>query len=144
MKLRKLSIEHLPGIDRPFELEDLNSGLTVIVGPNGIGKSRLCAAVRALLWRGRAVKDGGLVASGIFEHQNESWHVSREGSRYGWQREGIDANPPQLPGEQLDGCFFEGGFRHDSDREFPTGFRVRQGARSRLIPLARRLLERNA
>ena len=51
MKLRRLAIEHLPGIDRPFELTELADGLNIIVGPNGIGKSRLCAAMQALLWR---------------------------------------------------------------------------------------------
>ena len=39
MKLRKLSIDRLPGIDRSFELEQLGDGLNLIVGPNGIGKS---------------------------------------------------------------------------------------------------------
>ena len=55
MKLRRLAIERLPGIDRPFELGELEDGLNIIVGPNGIGKSRLCGAVRALLWRERAL-----------------------------------------------------------------------------------------
>ena len=83
MKLRRLSLERLPGIDRPFALEDLGDGLNVIVGPNGIGKSRLCAAVRALLWRERQVKDGGLTANAVFEHQGALWHVTRDGSVYG-------------------------------------------------------------
>ena len=118
MKLRKLSIERLPGIDRPFALEQLGDGLNLIVGPNGIGKSRLCAAVRALLWRERGVEDGGLVASALFEHQNESWRAERDGSRYGWQRDGIDVDPPALPGERLEACFFLGlrDLLDDSDR----------------------------
>jgi len=118
MKLRKLSIKRLPGIDRPFELEQLGDGLNLIVGPNGIGKSRLCAAVRELLWHERGVKDGGLVASAVFEHEDGVWRVERDGSRYGWQRDGIDANPPALPGERLDACFFLGlrDLLDDSDR----------------------------
>lgn len=118
MKLRKLSIERIPGIDRPFELEQLGDGLNLIVGPNGIGKSRLCAAVRALLWSELGIKDGGLAASAVFEHQNEAWRVGRDGSRYGWQRDGIDADRPALPGERLEPCFFLGlrDLLDDSDR----------------------------
>ena len=48
MKLQRLRIEHLAGIDRPFELEGLEDGLNIIIGPNGIGKSRGCAAVRGV------------------------------------------------------------------------------------------------
>ena len=61
MKLRRLAIDRLPGIDRPFELDDLGDGLNILVGPNGIGKSRLSAAVRSLLWpcsRGRQCAEG--------------------------------------------------------------------------------------
>jgi hypothetical protein len=108
MKLRRLAIESLPGIGRPFELEQLGDGLNIIVGPNGIGKSRLCAAVRALLWHERGVKDGGLAASAIFEHHSVAWRVVRNGSLHGWQRDGIDVDSPALPGERLDGCFFLG------------------------------------
>ena len=50
MKLRRLSIGRLPGIDEPFGLEELGDGFNVIVGPNGIGKSSLCRAARSLLW----------------------------------------------------------------------------------------------
>ena len=108
MKLHRLAIERLSGIDRPFALEELGDGLNVIVGPNGIGKSRLCAAVRALLWPDRDVGDGGLAASAVFEHQGARWHVSRDGSAYRWQRDGIDSEPPTLPGSRLDACFFLG------------------------------------
>jgi exonuclease SbcC len=120
VKLRRLSIERLAGIDRPFTLDekDLGDGLNIIVGPNGVGKSRLCAAVRALLWRERRVQDGGLAASAVFEHQSAPWRVVRDGSHHRWQCEGIDAGPPALPGERLDGCFFLGlrELLDDSDR----------------------------
>ncbi len=50
MKLRRLSSDRMPGIDRPFERADRGQGLNIGVGPNGIGKSRVFAAVRALVW----------------------------------------------------------------------------------------------
>ena len=108
MKLRRLAIELLPGIDRPFELEYLADGLNIIVGPNGIGKSRLCAAAQALLWREHALEDGSFAANAMFDHDSVSWRVACDGSRHGWQREGVDCDPPSLPGEHLYTCFFLG------------------------------------
>jgi len=108
MKLKWLRVEHLAGIDHPFELKDLDSGLNIIVGPNGIGKSRICTAVRALLWHERGVLGDRLTARADFEHQDARWHVVRDGSLHRWQRDGFDAIPPTLPGERLDGCFFLG------------------------------------
>ena len=108
MKLRRLAIERLPGIDRPFELEELADGLNIIVGPNGIGKSRLCAATQALLWREHAIEDGRFAANAMFDHDNAHWRVACDGSRHGWQREGVDSDPPPLPGEHLHACFFLG------------------------------------
>ena len=108
MKLRRLAIERLPGIDRPFELEELGDGLNIILGPNGAGKSRLCAATQALLWREQAIRDGGLAASALFDHDGSQWRVECDGSHHGWQREGVDSAPPPLPAEHLHGCFFLG------------------------------------
>lgn len=118
MKLRRLAIERLEGIDRPFELTDLASGLNIVVGPNGIGKSRLCAAVRALLWHERGVSSVGFTADALFEHEGAAWHVERDGSSHVWQRDGLAAAPPTLPGERLDACFFLGlrDLLDDSDR----------------------------
>jgi DNA repair exonuclease SbcCD ATPase subunit len=108
MKLQRLSIERLAGIDHPFELEELGNGLNIIVGPNGIGKSRICTAVRALLWHERGVSSDGLTARADFDHEGTHWQVVRDGSLHRWQRDGIDAIPPRLPGERLDACFFLG------------------------------------
>ena len=118
MKLRRLSIDRMPGIDRPFELRDLGDGLNLIVGPNGIGKSQICSAVRALLWHERGIADNGLAARAIFGHEGDSWSVVRDGSLHAWQRDGVDVVAPALPGERLEGCFFLGlrDLLDDSDR----------------------------
>jgi len=108
MKLHRLSIERLPGIDQPFELDDLGSGLNIIVGPNGIGKSRICAAVRALLWHERGESNDRFTARAVFGHDDALWQVVRDGSLHRWQRDGIDATAPTLPGERLEACFFLG------------------------------------
>ena len=107
----------MPGIDRPFELDGLGEGLNIVVGPNGIGKSQVCAAVRALLWHERGMANE-LAARAIFSHEGESWSVLRDHSLHAWQRDGVDVKPPILPGERLDGCFFLGlrDLLDDSDR----------------------------
>ena len=65
MKLRRLEIGLLPGIDKGFELKDLDDGMNVIIGPNGIGKSSLSRALVSLLWREGAGK-AQIVASARF------------------------------------------------------------------------------
>jgi len=105
VKLHRLDIQRLPGIDEPFALEDLGEGLHVIVGPNGIGKSSLCRTTRALLWSDYGT-DEYMEASALFHREGERWRVEREGSRHCWQRDGVDAEAPPLPAAHLDGCFF--------------------------------------
>jgi exonuclease SbcC len=105
VKLHRLAIQRLPGIDEPFALEDLGEGLHVIVGPNGIGKSSLCRAARALLWSDCGLSEY-MEASALFDRGGERWRVEREGSRHRWQRDGVDAEAPPLPAAHLDGCFF--------------------------------------
>ena len=107
MKLRRLHIGRLPGIDESFTLEDFADGFHVIVGPNGIGKSSLCRAMRPLLWRDLGSSEH-MTVSALFERDGERWSVERDGSRYRWQRDGIDTDPPPLPAEHLHGCFFLG------------------------------------
>ena len=106
MKLRRITIDRLPGIDDGFKVEDLGDGLHVIVGPNGIGKSSLCRAVRALLWSGPTAQQASVSAS--FDRDGELWLVERDFSRLRWQREGIEVDPPDLPSPHLEGCFFLG------------------------------------
>ena len=68
MKLKRLGIDRLPGIDQPFEIESSGTGVHVVVGPNASGKSSICRAVESLYWddrgpgpadlRNRAVRTG--------------------------------------------------------------------------------------
>jgi len=126
MKLRRIEIQRLPGIDEPFALptgeagEDagrrLGSGVHVIVGPNAIGKSSLCRAVAALLWREPEPLGGGagtqhtasIHASALFEIEGVRWRAVRDGPHLRWQREGVDSPPPPLPAAHLSACFFLG------------------------------------
>ena len=112
MKLQRVGIDRLPGIDLPFALEDLAPGMNIIVGPNGVGKSRLCHAVQGLLWQEFGQGDGEIEASMLLEHEGETYRVERSGPRYVWQRIGEgsseDVAPPARPDLRLNSCFFLG------------------------------------
>ena len=53
MRLNRLRIDRLPGIDSPFWIEPDGDGIHVIHGPNAIGKSSICRAVECLYWSDR-------------------------------------------------------------------------------------------
>ena len=106
MKLCRLTINRLPGIDDGFKLEALGNGLNIIVGPNGIGKSSLCRALRSLFWGGPSAHRTSVSAS--FDRDGEVWLAERDFTHLKWQREGIEVAPPDLPPAYLAGCFFLG------------------------------------
>ena len=105
MNLNRLSINRLPGIGQPFEIEVAGSGFHVVFGPNGIGKSSICRAVEALYWEDRGPSERTSV-NGEFESDGEAWWGEREGARVRWQRGGEDSVSPNLPPSHNHHCFF--------------------------------------
>ncbi len=105
MKLRRLTISRLPGIDAPFTVEGLSDGINVIVGPNGIGKSSLCRALRHLIWPKESSRQS-TSARALFEDDQGQWWVQADGQPPRWQLNGLDTAPPLLPADHLDRCFF--------------------------------------
>ena len=96
MKLKRLAIQRLPGINEPFAIEAAGAGVHVVVGPNGIGKSSLCRAVEGLYWADLGATQRTTV-NGEFELAGEAWWAERKGARVRWQRGGEDSAPPSLP-----------------------------------------------
>ncbi len=105
MKLTRLKIDRLPGIDQPFEINSLDSGVHVMIGPNAIGKSSICRAVEALYWVDRGPAERTLVTA-QFELEGETWLAEREGTRLRWRRENGDEVRPRIPGSHHHRCFF--------------------------------------
>ena len=105
MKLKRLSINRLPGISQPFAIEAEGSGFHVVFGPNGIGKSSICRAVEGLYWEDRGSSQRTSV-NGEFESDGEAWWGEREGSRVRWQRGGEESVSPNLPPSHNHRCFF--------------------------------------
>ena len=105
MILKRLNIGRLPGIDQPFSIECPGPGIHVIYGPNGIGKSSICRAVKSLYWGDRGPSERVSV-DGQFEFESDVWWVEREGSRLVW-RSGDDTRvAPSLPLSHHEHCFF--------------------------------------
>ena len=105
MKLKRLTINRLPGIDQPFEIDSPGAGVNVIFGPNAIGKSSICRAVEGLYWDDHGSTESTSV-TGQFELDGDTWWVEREGSRLRWRCAGEDRVPPSIPGSHHHRCFF--------------------------------------
>ncbi|MCY4462756.1 MAG: AAA family ATPase [Albidovulum sp.] len=105
MKLMRLEVSRLPGIDQPFEIEFKGSGVHVIFGPNAVGKSSICRAVEALYWKDRGPSER-ISVSAQFDIDGETWWAEREGSRLLWRSEDNDQSQPGIPGSHNHHCFF--------------------------------------
>ena len=80
MKLKRLTINRLPGIGQPFEIEPAGAGFHVVFGPNGIGKSSICRAVESLYWEDREASPRTLV-NGEFELDRDAGFTTRPSFR---------------------------------------------------------------
>ena len=105
MRLKRLTIDRLPGIDQPFEIESAGEGVHVIFGPNAIGKSSICRAVEGLYWDDCGPTERTFV-TGQFELDGETWWAERDGSRLRWRCGGEDRVPPAIPASHTHRCFF--------------------------------------
>lgn len=96
MRLTRLRIDRLPGIDEPYEITAEGPGVHVVSGPNAVGKSSLCRAVAALYWED--VRSGERTElTGEFEIDGVPWQAERYGPRVRWRSEGEDRMRPGLP-----------------------------------------------
>ena len=105
MKLERLHISRVPGIDQPFTVDSIGPGINVIVGPNAVGKSSLCRTVRALLWAD-VEAPGQTSAWANFAADGKQWRVSLDGARHRWESDSGDVQLPALPAPHLQNCFF--------------------------------------
>lgn len=100
----ELAIDRVPGIDRPFALEDLSPGVNLIHGPNGAGKTQTGRAVHALVWprtretsREEALDLGRPTLHGTWTLDGATWRVDLDGGHPTWRRGGAITDPPTLP-----------------------------------------------
>ena len=106
MRLRRLIIRALPGIEPGFSFEPASGGINIVTGPNAIGKSSLARALRYLL----AGVDGrndppDLHLEAEFTTGTTEWTVRRMGRQVVWRRGGKSADAPALPGADQFGLY---------------------------------------
>ncbi len=105
MILEWLKIDRLPGIDEPFELELSDSGIHIIFGPNAIGKSSICRAVKRLYWDDLGISENTFV-SGRFQLGGKTWQAERKGSSLNWSSDSELRLPPGIPASHHHRSFF--------------------------------------
>ncbi len=103
MKLERLDIRLLAGLDEPFTIRFQPDAVNFITGPNASGKSSIIRAVRALLYPEKHPD---------FCHIHGRWQIGdrvldceRHGSAVTWLDAGEPAPPPQLPGTESLGAY---------------------------------------
>ncbi len=106
MKLTRLEIRRLPGIERPFSVEFAADTVNLITGPNGSGKSSLIRATRALLHP--RPNEPYLELTARWQDEKGNISCQRNGQRVQWQRDGQTVDPPRVPGPEAMGAYLVG------------------------------------
>lgn len=105
MKLVRLAIRQLPGIDPGFSVDSIDPGVNLVTGPNAIGKSSLVRALRYVV--SPAASGDPLALSLEADFRNgEALTASRNGSARVWQRQGEVVDPPALPDRDSLHCYW--------------------------------------
>lgn len=116
LRLTRLRIHSLPGLDRGFELTDLDPRVNLIVGPNASGKSSAVRALTAVLDPERD-PHGRVHVEAWFEDGQGSVKAERFGGAVTWTRDGRPAERPPLPDPRFLACYLLGAedlFREDA------------------------------
>ncbi len=96
MKLERLELISLPGITDRFAVDGFADTLTLISGPNAVGKSSLLRALDLLLSEPKK-NDPPVTLSAEFSDQDRRWRVVRTGQQIEWTLDGASATRPNLP-----------------------------------------------
>lgn len=96
MRLKRLKINALPGIEPGFEFAPDGSGLIIVIGPNASGKSSLIRALAHLL-QPQGGDPPALSLEAEFDSNGTSWEVRRNGGQVVWTRNGAPVEQPPSP-----------------------------------------------
>ncbi|MGM0631974.1 MAG: hypothetical protein ACQETO_02250 [Pseudomonadota bacterium] len=97
MRLRRLEIQQLPGIEPGFVIDAISPRINLVTGPNASGKSSLIRALQYLVAEPQSGDPGTLSLSASFDEDGVRWTVARTGRQQQWQRDGQTVERPSLP-----------------------------------------------
>jgi exonuclease SbcC len=104
VKLERVRLERVPGIDPAFTIEDLVPGINVVVGPNGSGKTSFRKAVAATLWPS-AHYSKQLEVKSEWKDGERRLDAQRDGGTVTWTIDDTSADAPALPPAHLEHCY---------------------------------------
>ncbi len=104
MKLERIRLKRVPGIDPEFTIEELSPGINVVIGPNGSGKTSFRNAVAATLWPS-AHPSKSLEIRSDWKDDERHFEASRDGGGVNWVVENSNAEAPALPPAHLEQCY---------------------------------------
>ena len=105
MRLRKLLIRTLPGIEPGFTFDPPGAGVNLVIGPNASGKSSLMRALKHLL-DNRKGDPPALSLEAELDDGATRWQVTRNGSQIAWRHDGEPTlEGPTLPGADQIGLY---------------------------------------
>lgn len=92
----EIQIVQAPGFETGgFDVDGLCSGINVVHGPNAAGKTTLAESLEWLCWPETADERASLV--GQLSLNGDAWRVEVDNGRTNYQRDGQEANGPNLP-----------------------------------------------
>lgn len=106
MRLARLEIQTLPGIEPGFTLENIAPGINMVTGPNAVGKSSLIRALGYLVGEPRSNDPLALSLTAVFEGDEGRWTVRRTGREIVWERNGRPVTRPSLPERDQFYCYW--------------------------------------
>lgn len=105
MRLKRLKIQDLPGIEPGFTFEPPAAEVNIVTGPNAIGKSSLARALSYLLRGVRKEDPIRLSLEAELVSGDTTWRVQRDGGHVIWYRNDDAADHPALPGALQTGLY---------------------------------------
>jgi len=96
MRLRSLTVKQLNGLPDGRQLDGVQDGITMLIGPNASGKSRLAAALLTVMDPNAASNEAPVVTA-TFESQGVTYTAQRTGGGLTWMRDGQQIEPPIAP-----------------------------------------------